>query len=142
MLYLCMDCPEFISNLKNSEFSKTVSSICFWGHLHKFQKESQVFIADVIAEEEKLIFLFSDKSKLTLLNPGELKRTSSKIIIQQAVHILYEWNDVSPAGQKKNKFYLDFNKQLSKIIGKNNIHWSVIDAKDLSIKNAALIIAK
>lgn len=131
----------FIENYQLNNLQIKNGSLCFWGHwFGKPQDSYSVSAVQFDAAENILIIIFSQKEKLSIFNPTEIEVYIDHLEIKSAHRVYLEWFDYGKPRTAKNLFYFDFVKTGEKIIGKNNIHWSVINAKELSVQKPAVLL--
>ncbi len=138
-----MNIDEFIHVYKQEMESNLFSSFIAWGYTHQCTGSGGWVIHDLSynSQSDQLIMQFNDKSKLLIEAPADISINEDGIEMKAAKRITFEWVDLLSSGLKSKKYYLDFINDGVKVIGNNNVHWSFIDAKDLSIKQPALIMS-
>ncbi len=136
-----MTAQAFIENYHANKLKITGGSLCFWGHcLGNPQDFHSLTSVQFNAEESLLTFIFSKKEKLNITNPTEIDLYKDHLEIRSADSVYFEWFDEGKPAIARNLFYYDFTIKGGKIIGKNNIHWSVINAQELSLQKPAVLM--
>lgn len=138
-----MNSEEVILVYKNKQLPGLFSSFTAWGYTHLSAGSRGWVIHDFLykSQSDQLIVQFDDKSKLVIEAPAHISVHDDAIEIREAKSVTYEWVDLLSSGLKSKRYYISFINDGKTVLGKNNVHWSFIDANDLSVKRSALIIS-
>lgn len=129
---------SFAANTSQYKALVPGGELCFWGHkLSGANNDHEMLSVLFDAADNILTILFRDNKTLTISNPGDIFFSAGNMIIQTADRVYFEWRDTA---KLTGIFFYEFRKDAGRIIGNNNIHWSVINVNALSAKKPAVTI--
>lgn len=133
---------EFQESFTNEKLMLLTGSLCFWGHWFGRPPDTVLEVKTVFFDAEKniLTITFSKDEKLRVTNPLLIEICNNKLEIKEADSVYFEWHDYGKSKTPKNLFFYNFVRTDKKIASRNNIHWSSINSKDLSVSKPAVTL--
>ena len=135
---------DFVLKYQNKNGLLKGGSLCFWGQWFgkPYDNFHEINSIEFNSDKNILTIVFIANEKLIITHPLIIEEYTNKIEIKTADSIYFEWYDYGKPQTPKHLLYYHFIRTGNKILGKNNIHWSSINAAILSVNNAALLIVK
>ncbi|MEQ1799731.1 MAG: hypothetical protein ABL872_17375 [Lacibacter sp.] len=137
-----MTAREFEESFTNQKLMPLTGSLCFWGHWFGRPLDNIHEVKSVSFDSVKniLTITFLKDEKLSVMNPLLIEISNNRLEIKEADRVHFEWYDYGKSKTAKNLFFYDFLRTDKKLSGRNNIHWSSINSKDLSVSNPAVAL--
>lgn len=140
---LLLSSQEFALKYQSKKGLLKGGSLCFWGQWFgkPYDNFHEISTIEFNSEKNILTLVFNANEKLIISYPAIIEEQTNRIEIKTADSIYFAWYDYGKPQTPKHLLYYHFIRTGKKISGKNNIHWSSINAAILSVNNPALLIA-
>jgi hypothetical protein len=138
-----MTANEFADRHNSSQRLFDGGSLCIWGNWFGRPMDNIHKITSVSFDQDKniLTLTFDNNERLTIWNALRITEEKTKLQIDNADKVLWEWYFYGKPQTKENLFFEEYKQTDGKIEFKTNVNWFKKDSPDLTIKKPAVALA-